>query len=147
MNEAHVHVFKTSSVRNVSLCVCMTSLSHTEHGNSWPNASASAGTGDVVINENVLWLINMLPYSVSDRASQTPNTKKKKKNETQLNNISGTVFNLNMLVMQYSLIRNNLTYFFEAIGAPCWLTLVCQFVQVLTLFCPKDDKWMKTCLN
>lgn len=79
-----------------------------------------------------------------------PNTKyqkKKEKNETQLNNISGTVFNLNMLVMQYSLIRNNLTYFFEAIGAPCWLTLVCQFVQVLTLFCPKDDKWMKTCLN
>lgn len=30
MNEAHVHVFTTSSVRNVSLCVCMTSLSHTQ---------------------------------------------------------------------------------------------------------------------
>lgn len=52
-----------------------------------------------------------------------PNTKLQK--ETQLNNISGTVFNLNMLVMQYSLIRNNLIYTFEAIGAPCWLTMLC----------------------
>lgn len=77
MNEASVRVLKTSSVRNVSLCVCMTSLLHTEHDNSWPTASASAGTGDVVFK----WKFAMTNKyaSISSERPSEPNTKLKKK--------------------------------------------------------------------
>lgn len=144
MNEAHMYTSSRLQVSGMFLCVSAWHLTYTQSTATVdPLHQHPLALGTSFLNENLLWLINMLPYLVSDRASQTPNSKI----ETQLNNISGTVFNLNMLVMQYSLIRNNLMYIFEAIGAPCWLTLVCQFAQVSTLFCPKDDKWMKTCLN